>query len=271
MKITRITTQKNDDKRLNIYIDDGAGEKFGFGIDMDVFVNYNLKKGLELDDRLIGELLYEDEVKKAFQQALNYLSYRIRSQKEIEDHLVKKEFGESVIAAVIQRLYGYKYIDDAEFAKAYVRTKKRTTTKGPNVLKRELIEKGLSGQHIDMGLQEYSMEEQVEVANAYVRKKGKQSKKQSNSEAKQKLKQTLLQKGFSYEIIEIALTEFVNDEDRGEEWEALMHHGKKAQKKYRNYNDKEFVMKVKQYLYRKGFLMEHINQWIQEYLETDEM
>ena len=38
VKITRITTQKNNSERFSIFIDKGNGEEFGFGVDQDVLI-----------------------------------------------------------------------------------------------------------------------------------------------------------------------------------------------------------------------------------------
>lgn len=85
--ITKISTQKKNTERFNIFLDD----KYAFSVDADVLVKFELKKGKELDDLDIIEIQYGDEVKKGFNRALDFLSYRMRSTKEVEDHLKKKE------------------------------------------------------------------------------------------------------------------------------------------------------------------------------------
>ncbi|WLR51254.1 recombination regulator RecX [Bacillus tianshenii] len=266
MKITKITAQKKNENRLNLFIDDGSGERYGFSLDMDVFAKYQLKKGMEIDEVVIQELLHEDQIKKAFSLALNYLSYRMRSTKEIKEYLAGKEIDEGVIESVIERLNTYKYINDLEFAKAFVRTKKRATVKGPMLLQRELQEKGITGRNADAGLAEYSFGEQVDVATQFAKKKQKQYKKESAVQAEQKIKQALMQKGFSFDVINEAVSELqLNGESA--EWEALRHQAEKAERKYRKYEGREFDLKVKQYLYRRGFSMEQINKWLNHRFE----
>ena len=48
--VTKITTQKNSGERYNVYLDYGKGEEFGFGVDENVLIKYDLKKGRELDE-----------------------------------------------------------------------------------------------------------------------------------------------------------------------------------------------------------------------------
>lgn len=58
--ITKISTQKKNTERFNIFLDD----KYAFSVDADVLVKFELKKGKELDDLDIIEIQYGDEVKK---------------------------------------------------------------------------------------------------------------------------------------------------------------------------------------------------------------
>src|SRR5699024_3101393 len=116
-KITRITTQKNNHGRYNIFLDHGSGEEFGFGVDEDVLVTFALAKGKEVDEKELKAVIFEDDVKKAFNQAINFLSYRMRSAKEIKDYLLKKDMHVEAIPIVIERLQYQRYVDDREFAK----------------------------------------------------------------------------------------------------------------------------------------------------------
>lgn len=54
----------------------------------------------------------------------------MRSMKEVEDHLKKKDTSAPVIAEVIHKLNDYNYLNDQEFAAAYVSTHKKQTEKG---------------------------------------------------------------------------------------------------------------------------------------------
>lgn len=85
--ITKISTQKKNTERFNIFLD----EKYAFSVDADVLVRFDLKKGKELDELDILEIQYGDDVKKAFNRAVEFLSYRMRSEKEVRDHLKKKK------------------------------------------------------------------------------------------------------------------------------------------------------------------------------------
>jgi regulatory protein len=64
--ITKITTQKKRKDRYNIFVD----EKYAFSVDEEVLLKFQLKKGMELDDLLLAEIQFHDEIQKAFTDAL---------------------------------------------------------------------------------------------------------------------------------------------------------------------------------------------------------
>jgi regulatory protein len=72
-KITALTAQKRDPNRLNVYLD---GE-FAFGLARITAVW--LKVGDNLDEQKIKQLQVEDSNERAIQQALLFLSYRVRT------------------------------------------------------------------------------------------------------------------------------------------------------------------------------------------------
>ena len=64
--ITKITQQKKDKERYNIFLD----EKYAFSVHESVLVKFELTKGMTLEDWSVDEMVYEDEIRKAFNRAL---------------------------------------------------------------------------------------------------------------------------------------------------------------------------------------------------------
>ncbi|EEL02357.1 hypothetical protein bcere0013_4530 [Bacillus cereus BDRD-ST26] len=89
--ITKIEVQKRSKERFNIYIDKGQGEEYGFSVNEVILIKHGLQKGLEIDEIALGNILYNEEVQKAYLQAISYLSYQMRTKLEIEDFLRKKK------------------------------------------------------------------------------------------------------------------------------------------------------------------------------------
>ncbi len=138
--ITKITTQQKNKDRYNIFLDYGKGEEYAFSVDSDVLIKFQLKKGMELDELELTEINYNDDIHKAYNLAIQSLAIRMRSEKEISDYLRLKDVEEPVIHEVIHKLVAQKYLNDHEFALAYVRTQVNTTDKGANVISKELKE-----------------------------------------------------------------------------------------------------------------------------------
>lgn len=268
--ITKITVQQKKKDRYNIFIDNGDGEKYGFSVDEDVLIKYQLKKGMELDDFAVTEIFYQDDIRKAYSQAIQYLAVRMRSEQEVRQYLKKKEINEQIINEVIHKLYQYQFLNDQEFAYAFVRTQMNTTDKGTIVIRQELKEKGISDGIILASLLEYPYEIQIEkgfkLANKFVEK----NKKDSVKLLKQKLEQMLIRKGYSFEIIQEIIREIDMDKNEDEEMAVLRKQGEKLAGKYSRYTGFEFLQKMKQALYRKGFTLEQIDLYLTELKYEDE-
>ncbi|MCP3028856.1 recombination regulator RecX [Halobacillus sp. A5] len=265
-KITRITTQKKSKNRYNIYLDRGQGEAYGFSVDEDILIEYTLQKDKELEESTIEALIQKDTVHKVYTQTINYLSYRMRSEKEIRDFLLKKETDDEHIEEIIRRLYREKLLDDLEFAKALVRTRMNTATKGPLMLKKELIEKGVDASLADEAIMEFPFALQVEKAAKLAEKKVRSDRKKSQKQQIQNAQQHLMQKGFNSDVIKEALSSLPEEEDN-QEWEAVVFQGEKLLRKYeRKSEGYELKQKVKSGLYRKGFTFEEIDRFIDEYV-----
>jgi len=160
MIITNITSQK-DPERVNIFIDN----QFAFGLFLWTKEELGLKKGMEIDESLLERIKSKDELQSAKAKAYEYLSYRQRTQKELEDYLLKKEFKKNTVDNVIELLREAGYVDDLDFARAYVRDKTTYKNFGPYRIRNELSQKGISKESVDTALQEEYHEEVQELVD----------------------------------------------------------------------------------------------------------
>lgn len=270
IKIIKITTQTKNTERFNIYIDKGNGEEYGFSVDQDVLIEFQIRKGKTYTEEELNEILYKDEIKKAFNLTLKYLSYRMRAEKEIRDYLYKKAYSEEIAGIVIEKLKQHQYVNDLEFAKAFVRSRILNSTKGPLLIKQELQQKGISEANIQESLKEFPEETQLDMAFGFAEKNAKQNKAMSDYQIKQKIGQALLAKGFSQSIVKTALAEIVIEKEEEQKFQAVSKQGEKAFKKYSSTLEGwELEQKVKQYLYQRGFRSDEIEVFISRYREED--
>ncbi|RJS61599.1 recombination regulator RecX [Bacillus sp. PK3_68] len=261
--ITKISLQQKLTDRYNIFIN----EEYAFSVDESVLIQYGLKKGMELTDEQIDGIIRRDAVRKGLNMAIQFLSIRMRAEKEVREFLIKKEVESESIEEIIHALYRMNYLDDAEFAKAYTNTQINASDKGPKVIERELKEKGIEGSLIEEALAKFEEGLQLEKSIKLAQKYRQKYRKESPIIQKQKIEQTLSRKGYEWGIIQEAVAGSEEEGNEEEHLEVLMYQAAKAHRRYNKFSGGEYRQKMKQALYRKGFSMSDIEQAIEKLQE----
>ncbi|MDT8860972.1 recombination regulator RecX [Alkalihalobacillus sp. MEB130] len=264
--IAKIEVQKRNKSRYNIFLSTGQSVEYALSVDEDLLIKHRLTKGLEINEETLIQLIDEDEKKKAYHLAINYLSYRIRSVQEMKQYLEKKEKEPRHIREVLDELLKQGLLNDEEFAKAFIRSKQLTLMKGPLKLKQELKQKGIADETIEAAIALFSEEEQKKKVLTWLEKQqSRRSSKISSKAFKDKLSNQLLSKGYSQRVIIEAFSKLDFEEEDTEEWDAICFQGDKVRKKLEGkYTGWEYEQRLKQQLYRKGFPLELIDQYIEE-------
>lgn len=145
----------------------------------------------------------------AYLLAVRYLSYRPRSVKEMQDYLKKKQVSSEHSKAVVTKLIEQKFLNDAEFAASWVRTRVLLKPLSQRVLQMELQQKGVSEDIITAVLsqQEDASGNDFEMARLLVQKRKKKYEGLSRQERYQKLGGFLGRRGFSYDVIKRVIDE----------------------------------------------------------------
>ena len=259
--ISKITRQKNNDQRYNIFLND----KYAFAVDESTLIKFGLTKGKVLEQFDIDEITYEDEIVKAFNRGLNFLSYQMRSEFEVRKKLLDTGFGEAVTLEAIRKLEKLGFLNDETYSKALLETKKKTAKKGPKAIKQDLIKKGIDKETQEKVLNTFTYEEQLKIALSLAEKTAKSNAKKTPIQIKQKIQEFLSRKGYSFDIINEILDQ-IDLEREDEEWQQII--GLQGEKVWTKYSSKfegnELRMKVKQALYQKGFPIDVIQQFIDE-------
>lgn len=202
MKITAIEHQKKTKERVNIFID---GE-YSFGLPEKLLVDLNLYRGKEVSEKELQKYKKEDSLAKCLDKAYRFLSYRMRSEKEVRDKLLEK-YDAKTVQEAIKKLREYKYISDSEFARSWVQN--RITGRSKRALKVELLKKGIKKEVIDEALSDINSDAEYENALALVRSLRKYQNL-TREEAYKKVGGFLSRRGYSYEIIKKVINEEKN-------------------------------------------------------------
>lgn len=264
--ISKITAQKRAKDRYNIFLDD----EYAFSIDQDTFIKENIRKGKKLSEEDIERIQATENIQQAYLLAINFLSYRMRSIREMEQYLQKKEIAPHTIDLIIERLVKEKNLDNRAFAESFVKDRVLLTSKGPTVIKQELYEKGIAGSIIDDALQHYSKEEQFDKVYKFVQREVKKQTKHPHKKRMEQIRLTLMRRGFTNDIISAVLAEVEVDVDKDEEREKVMKEGEKIYRRYaRKHEGYELRERCKAALYQKGFPMDLIIEFIENKKETE--
>jgi regulatory protein len=137
---------------------------------------------------------------QAMGQAFNYLSFRSRSVREIEQYLAKKGHPPETISSVVQRLTDLHYLDDSHFAVSWVESRRRSGGRGPNLLRAELLKKGVARDTVDLAI-ESAAGEQDQLALDAARRKAASLPTSDYAEFNRKVGGYLSRRGFSAGVV----------------------------------------------------------------------
>jgi regulatory protein len=195
--ITDIRQQKRTATRYSIYLDG----QYSFALpDLELSIG-NLRVGQELTAAEVQNWQDHSLESKAYNLSLGYISYRPRSRREVTDYLRRKDYEPELIERVEQRLEEYHFIDDAEFAAAWIRHRQSLRPRSRRALEAELVLKGVARDTIAGALAELGDEGQDQMLVDLIEKKRSHTRYQDPD----KLMQYLARQGFGYDQIKKAL------------------------------------------------------------------
>jgi regulatory protein len=190
-KITALQAQKRNPQRVNVYLD---GE-FAFGLAR--ITAAWLSVGQVIDQVKIRELQAVDEEEVAYQKALHFLSYRPRSENEVQSNLRKHNFSDEVTLAVIDRLRRNHLLNDLDFARSWVENRSDFRPRGRQALKLELRQKGIADEVVEDVLD--NLDEDALAYQAALKQSGKYSQLEW-LDFRQKMGAFLARRGFHYGV-----------------------------------------------------------------------
>lgn len=260
-EITKIEAQKRRG-RYNVYVDG----KFAFPVAESVLIKYRLMKGMELDKTQSAQITTDDEIAKAYGRMLDYLSHQLRTEKEIRQKLAEIGTPEEYVEPVLEKLREERLLDDHNYAASYVRTVMHTELKGPRVIRQKLRQKGIGELIIDDALTQFTEDEQLENGAKLAKKLFRSYRSQPTRRREEKVRQGLMTNGYDADVFNQVRDQVEPEEDASQQNDLLNRQAEKMVHQYRSYKGYEQKMKIKQALYRRGFDLDDIDQWLTEHL-----
>lgn len=250
MKISKF--KKTSNGKYKIYLDNNETVV----LYEDVIINNNLLIKKDIDTGLLEKLIIENNNVNVYSTAINYISIRMRSEKEVYDYLEKKQIDNQLIKDTINKLSKLGYINDYLFAKSYVNDKINLSNDGPLKIKKSLMALGVEENIIEQILNSMDKEEMNIKLEKLIGKKLKTTKGSLNM-VKLKIINYFYNLGYDKKDI-LSILENIEIDTNITELE------KEYSKLYNKYSKKYDSSKLKafieQKLYAKGYTREDISK-----------
>ena len=169
---------------------------------------FRLREGLSLTPEQVREIEVGEVRQECFDRAMDYLSRRLHGRAELERKLMRREYGQAVVAGVLADLERLGYVDDARFAKAKALSAAQHKHHGRRRAMAELLRSGVKHQAANLALDDvYSTSDSTAVARELAMKQAPRLRKLDPMVARRRLVGMLQRRGFDYESIKPVVDE----------------------------------------------------------------
>ena len=215
----------------------------------EVILVNNLLFHKQIDNDTIKKIKDENNYYELMNKAVNYISKRLRSEKEINYYLNKQTKDIYMIDKIICELKNKHLIDDRNFTKAYINDKINLSNNGILKIKKDLQKLGVSKQIIEEEIDNMKLKSDNNKLKKMIEKKIKSNNKYSSNYLKQKIINDMINLGYEKkEIINIIKNYQIDDSKTYQkEYDRLFN---KLNKKYQG---SELEFQVRKRLIAKGF------------------
>lgn len=156
----------------------------------------------------LSRRIFECERRLAISLAIQLLSYRIRSRREIADKLCARKISPDAIEQAIARLEAADYLDDAAFTHAWIKERINVHGFGRQRIKNELLAKGVDREMIESELAPaYTVEDEIAQASKLALSRLTRYKGLDVATKRRRLTQVLMRRGFSAQVASSVLSE----------------------------------------------------------------
>ncbi len=181
-------------KRSRIFLD---GE-FAFILYRGELCRYGICEGSVLTEELYAEIMHDVLEKRGRARAQNLLFSMDRTEYQLRMKLHEGGYPEEVIQHVLDYVKQCHYVDDARYAREFIRTRSRS--KSIRQMRYELQQKGVCAQVIEQAFEEQEVAGESQAISRLIEKKQMDLEHADRKEV-HKLFCSLVRKGFGYEQV----------------------------------------------------------------------
>jgi len=132
-----------------IKLGDANGEIYEMKIHEEIMLDYRLVVGKELDKEAFDALQNSDGYQKAYSYAIDILTRRMYTEKEIRRKLNERETAADVVNDVVAKLFEIEVLNDATYARVYIENQIAVGKKSRRQILADLDAKGVSVSIVD--------------------------------------------------------------------------------------------------------------------------
>lgn len=201
--VTSIAPTKRNPMRLSIFVDG----RFAFAVNQNVIGQLGIKVGDALDAQRLAEIEAGEVRQEVFDHAIQYVSRRAHSRRELTQKLLKKGHPAGVIAQALERLTDLGYLDESAFAEMIAR-KALNRHNGRRRAEMEIARAGVPREVAQQAIEKiYGTESAAEGARKLAEKQRARLEKLEPQVAKRRLMGMLARRGYGHEEIEQVVRE----------------------------------------------------------------
>jgi len=209
-RITALQAQKRRAERVSVFVDGS----FVVGLSTAVTRDLDLYVGRELAEDELAEIAAAGGLDRAYRRALHYLRSRLRSRAEIELRLRRHGYDGDVVRSVIEMLTARGYVNDREFAGAWVRDRVRLKPKGRRGLRAELAAKGVASGEVEAALAENVVDPEEDLARRALAPRLTAIKTRGEEKARRAVLSFLARRGFDAGLARRIAAEVISGPER---------------------------------------------------------
>lgn len=199
MQITDIRRGKDGAEKYHIYVDGN----YLLTVHEQVYYENHLAVGQTVTGLQLDSLQQQSQFIWAKSLALQHLSRRSMSAKQLEDKL-KERVGEEAAQAAVERMAELGYLDDADYAGRLARDMTKLRKLGPDRIRRELQAKGIDRELASLTVEELESDPQeavLELLNGKLARLAAETLESGEQKDRNRLFSRLTRMGYGFDDI----------------------------------------------------------------------
>ena len=257
-------------KITNNYVLLTLDDKSKFKISDDDYFEYKFKANMDVDDKMFRIIQRISNYHEAYMSALNKIKYKDRTEYEIRNHMYDDfELIKPDVDKIVEKLIRYGFIDDERYTEDFIEMS-HAKEHGYNKVKSGLIDVRINSSIIENYLH-YDFKAEYDRAYHFASRAAKTIRNKNVQQTKNSLRQKLLYRGYSNEIVNSVVNDLDISVDEDLEMKLLEKDFTRVLRRYeRRYEGYDLRVRLFNYLASRGYTYGDINDLLDRRLESNE-